>query len=167
MNIIDFAFFMLVILVIVMALIKNYADDRKKGRNIKKSTKLLQKENKKQVEGVISDNFGVVSNEKGEGGKSCFFAPSPKTGFVEKHYKIIWLVFAIILFFTVIFKFGEIPTYIGVDEAGMAYDAFCLAEYGTDRSQNSYPLYLTNFGQGQSSLCEMCIRDRYRKNMIK
>lgn len=161
-NIIDFACFMLVILVIVIALIKNYADDRKKGKNIKKSTKLLQKENKKQVEGVTSDTLENVSNEKTEGEENSFTAQTQKTGFVEKHYKIIWLVFAIILFFTVIFKFGEIPAYIGVDEAGMAYDAFCLAEYGTDRFQNSYPLYLMNFGQGQSSLCAylaaLCIK---------
>ena len=73
--------------------------------------------------------------------------------FCNKHYKKIWIVFIIILFFTVVYKFGEIPTYLGCDEAGMAYDAYCLSEYGTDRYMNSYPLYLTNFGQGQSSLC--------------
>ena len=71
----------------------------------------------------------------------------------NKHYKKIWIVFIIILFFTVVYKFGEIPTYLGCDEAGMAYDAYCLSEYGTDRYMNQYPLYLTNFGQGQSSLC--------------
>ena len=73
--------------------------------------------------------------------------------FCNKHYKKIWLVFIIILFITVIYKFGEIPTYLGCDEAGMAYDAYCISEYGTDRYGNQYPLYLTNFGQGQSSLC--------------
>ena len=73
--------------------------------------------------------------------------------FFNKHYKKIWLIFIIILFFTVIYKFGEIPTYLGCDEAGMAYDAYCLSEYGTDRWMNQYPLYLKNFGQGQSSLC--------------
>ena len=73
--------------------------------------------------------------------------------FCNKHYKKIWIVFIIILFFTVVYKFGEIPTYLGCDEAGMAYDAYCLSEYGTDRYMNQYPLYLTNFGQGQSSLC--------------
>ena len=100
MNIIDFACFMLVILVIVIALIKKYADDRKKGRNIKKSTKLLQKENKKQVEGVISDNFGVVSNEKGEGGKSCFFAPSPKTViFIQKYIEFFAILIYIYIYF--------------------------------------------------------------------
>lgn len=89
--------------------------------------------------------------------------------FCDKHYKKIWLVFVVILFITVIFKFGEIPTYIGVDEAGMVYDALNLAEYGTDRYMNSYPLYLTNFGSGQSSLCAylvvLCIK-LFGANMI-
>lgn len=73
--------------------------------------------------------------------------------FCNKNYKKIWVVFVIIIFFTVIYKFGEIPQYIGVDEAGMIYDAYCLEEYGTDRYMNSYPLYLINFGSGQSVLC--------------
>lgn len=73
--------------------------------------------------------------------------------FCNKHYKKIWLIFIVILFFTVIYKFGEIPTYIGCDEAGMAYDAYCISEYGTDRYMHQYPLYLKNFGQGQSALC--------------
>lgn len=73
--------------------------------------------------------------------------------FCNKNYKKIWIIFSIIIFITVIYKFGEIPKYIGVDEAGMIYDAYCLSEYGTDRYLNSYPLYLVNFGGGQSSLC--------------
>ena len=89
--------------------------------------------------------------------------------FCNKHYKKIWLVFVVILFVTVIYKFGDIPTYVGVDEAGMAYDALNLAEYGTDRYMNSYPLYLTNFGTGQSSLCAylvaLCIK-LFGANMI-
>ena len=89
--------------------------------------------------------------------------------FCNKHYKKIWLIFIVILFITVIYKFGDIPTYIGVDEAGMAYDALNIAEYGTDRYMNSYPLYLTNFGSGQSSLCAylvaLCIK-LFGANMI-
>lgn len=73
--------------------------------------------------------------------------------FFEKNYKIIWLIFIVILFITVIYKFGTYPNYIGVDEAGMAYDAYCISNYGVDRYLNSYPLYLTNFGSGQSVLC--------------
>ena len=72
--------------------------------------------------------------------------------FINSHYKIILAVFFILVFITRIYKFGEIPSFIQVDEAGAAYDAYCLAEYGIDRYQNSYPLYLINFGGGQSVL---------------
>ncbi len=73
--------------------------------------------------------------------------------FCNKNYKFIWGIFVILLFITVIYKFGELPTYIGIDEAGMAYDSMAIADYGVDRYLNSYPLYLTNFGSGQSVLC--------------
>ena len=72
--------------------------------------------------------------------------------FINSHYKIILAVFFILVFITRIYKFGEIPSFIQVDEAGAAYDAYCLAEYGVDRYLNSYPLYLINFGGGQSAL---------------
>lgn len=72
--------------------------------------------------------------------------------FIDKHYKKILLVFLLLIFITRIYKFGEIPNFIGVDEAGAAYDAYCLSEYGVDRYLNSFPLYLINFGGGQSAL---------------
>ena len=72
--------------------------------------------------------------------------------FFDKHYKKIWLVFAILLFISVFYKFGKLPTYLGVDEAGGAYDAISIANYGVDRYLNSFPVYLINFGGGQSAL---------------
>ena len=72
--------------------------------------------------------------------------------FINSHYKIILAIFLVLVFVTRIYKFGETPSFIQVDEAGAAYDAYCLAEYGIDRYQNSYPLYLINFGGGQSAL---------------
>lgn len=72
--------------------------------------------------------------------------------FIDKHYKKILLVFLLLIFITRIYKFGEIPNFIGVDEAGAAYDAYCLSKYGVDRYLNSFPLYLINFGGGQSAL---------------
>ncbi|WP_408069686.1 glycosyltransferase family 39 protein [Butyrivibrio sp. JL13D10] len=44
------------------------------------------------------------------------------------------------------------PAGLHVDEAGMAYDAYCLANYGVDRNLLSFPVYLINFGGGQSAL---------------
>ncbi len=73
--------------------------------------------------------------------------------FCNRHYKKIWCIWLVIIFITVIYQFGSLPSFMGVDEAGMAYDAYCIANYGTDRYLNSFPLYLTNFGSGQSTLC--------------
>ena len=72
--------------------------------------------------------------------------------FINTEYKKILLVFVLLIAISRIYKFGEIPQYIGVDEAGAAYDAYCLANYGVDRYLNKYPVYLINFGGGQSAL---------------
>ena len=54
--------------------------------------------------------------------------------------------------FTRLFLLDQVPFGLHVDEAGMAYDAFSLAHFGVDRYLNSYPVYLINFGGGQSAL---------------
>lgn len=72
--------------------------------------------------------------------------------FINKYYKAILFIFVVIIFISRIYKFGEIPNEIGNDEAGSAYDAYCLANYGVDRYLNKYPVYLTNYGDGQSPL---------------
>lgn len=67
---------------------------------------------------------------------------------------------AIILWGILLIGFGlsrlaglmELPAGLHIDEAGMAYDAWCLSQYGVDRYLKSWPVYLTNFGGGQSSL---------------
>ena len=46
----------------------------------------------------------------------------------------------------------ELPAGLHIDEAGMAYDAWCLSQYGVDRYLKSWPVYLNNFGGGQSSM---------------
>jgi len=56
------------------------------------------------------------------------------------------------LFATRLFRLDTIPSGIHIDEAGMAYDAWCLSQYGVDRYLKSFPVYLNNFGSGQSSL---------------
>ena len=56
------------------------------------------------------------------------------------------------------YRLGSIPRGIYVDEMGMAYDAYSLGKYGVDRYLKSFPLYLTNFGGGQSVLyCYLAI----------
>lgn len=49
-----------------------------------------------------------------------------------------------------IWKLADYPAGINCDEIGMAYDAYCLANYGVDRFLNPYPMYLINYGGGQS-----------------
>lgn len=50
------------------------------------------------------------------------------------------------------YKISDIPYGIHIDEAGMAYDAWSLQKYHVDRWLNSFPVYLINFGRGQSAL---------------
>ena len=70
----------------------------------------------------------------------------------EKKYTIILIAILLVGIITRIIGFGEIPIGINVDEAGIMYDAYCIANYGTDRYDNSYPIYMINFGGGQSAL---------------
>lgn len=141
------------IVLIIISLIKQYLTE--KGSKETNDLKYLEKIKEIKKDKNMKDNNGDNENKIDD--------------FCNKHYKKIWIIFVIILFVTVIYKFGEIPTYIGVDEAGMVYDAINLAEYGTDRYMNSFPLYLTNFGSGQSSLCAylvvLCIK-LFGANMI-
>lgn len=66
-------------------------------------------------------------------------------------YIALVILISIIAIGTRIYKFGEYPN-IHVDEAGMGYDAYCLAHYSVDRYLNRYPVYLINYNSGQSAL---------------
>lgn len=61
------------------------------------------------------------------------------------------LMFCVLLI-TRLWRIDMVPFGMHYDEAGMAYDAWCLSQYGVDRYLNSWPLYLTNYGGGQSIL---------------
>ena len=64
---------------------------------------------------------------------------------------ILLLVFAVFMFSRLLLL-GKVPMGIHVDEAGMAYDAKSLIENGMDRHHERMPVYLQNYGGGQSSL---------------
>lgn len=70
--------------------------------------------------------------------------------------KLIWFglvcLAAIITIFMHTYKLCDIPFGLNVDEAGAAYDALNIARYGVDRWLNSYPVYFTNYGDGQNAL---------------
>ncbi len=57
-----------------------------------------------------------------------------------------------LLLFVHWYKLTQIPWGLHADEAGAAYDAFSILNYGVDRSLNSYPVYFTNYGDGQNAL---------------
>lgn len=50
------------------------------------------------------------------------------------------------------YKFGLVPSNLQADEAGAAYDAWSLVNYGVDRFRISFPVYFINFGGGQNAL---------------
>ena len=56
----------------------------------------------------------------------------------------------------------QLPFGLHIDEAGTAYDGWCLANYGVDRYLKSFPVYFINYKSGQNALytylCAMCIK---------
>lgn len=75
-----------------------------------------------------------------------------KEKILEKKEIIIFAIILIIAIFSRGYRLNSLPVGIHVDEAGMAYDAYCLATNGNDRWLNHFPVYLENFGGGQSAL---------------
>ena len=72
---------------------------------------------------------------------------------IKQHRASLALAVITVLFaVTRLWQFGVNPAGMHVDEAGMAYDAYNLAHFGTDRYQNPFPVYLINFDAGQSAL---------------
>lgn len=69
---------------------------------------------------------------------------------MQKKHKIIFMIILIIGILARIYKLYDIPYGINVDEAGMFVDASMLSKYGVDRLNKSFPVYLENFGGGQS-----------------
>ncbi len=72
--------------------------------------------------------------------------------FVNENYKFLIIFLFIVTVFTSIYKIGTVPYGMHVDEAGMAYDAISISKYGVDRYLNQFPVYLTNYGGGQSAM---------------
>ncbi len=77
-------------------------------------------------------------------------------------YRTVIVLLLLLGAFLRLWRLEDYPAGFHVDEAGMAYDAFCLANYGTDRFLNFHPVYLINYGGGQSAgyayLCALFFR---------
>ena len=72
--------------------------------------------------------------------------------FCNNYFKYICLLIIAIGIFVTIYELDKLPMGIHVDEAGMAYDSMSIANYGVDRYLNKLPVYLINFGGGQSAM---------------
>lgn len=75
---------------------------------------------------------------------------------MKKHVNKIYYILIGLLFglscFLMLYRLGDIPNGIHVDEAGSFYDAICLVKYGVDRYLYHNPVYFINFGGGQNAL---------------
>lgn len=70
----------------------------------------------------------------------------------ERKY-LLWCTVIVVLGTALrLWKLAEYPVGINCDEIGMAYDAYCLSHFGTDRFLNPFPMYLINYGGGQSAV---------------
>lgn len=82
----------------------------------------------------------------------CFFGGIKNKKYtIYSKYVIYGFLFLLTLFMH-LFYLDRIPYGLHIDEAGMAYDAYCLANYSVDRYLKHFPVYLINYGGGQSSL---------------
>lgn len=71
---------------------------------------------------------------------------------IKKYGKYVWLIIILVSIANFIFRLSKVPQGLHVDEAGAMYDAICLSQYGVDRYLYKMPIYLINFGGGQSAL---------------
>ncbi len=82
------------------------------------------------------------------------FSKGYKTGNIRLSsgkYRIIITLLVIAFTFLVTYRVTEIPVPYNVDEAGTAYDAWCIANYHCDRFLYHFPVYFINYGGHGSS----------------
>ncbi|MCR5404177.1 MAG: glycosyltransferase family 39 protein [Butyrivibrio sp.] len=79
---------------------------------------------------------------------------STRVKFEKKDIAYWSMVAGLVLFilFLHLYRLDELPKGMEVDEVGMAYDSWCIGNYGVDRYLNSFPVYLNNYGGGQSTM---------------
>ncbi len=68
----------------------------------------------------------------------------------ELIYRLLVFGLFILILFIHLYRLGELPVGMEVDEIGMAYDAWCVGNFGVDRYLKTFPVYLNNYGGGQS-----------------
>lgn len=101
---------------------------------------------------IVSVLLISVFIKKDENNKFRYALYKKLRNYINKHYYLVICLLLGITIFTSFFKLGEVPYGMHVDEAGMAYDAMSISKYGVDRYLNSNPIYLINYGGGQSAM---------------
>lgn len=71
---------------------------------------------------------------------------------IRNKWIIVTGIAILCLIFMHFYRLADIPYGLNVDEASGAYDAINIMRYGVDRYLNSYPVYFTNYGDGQNAL---------------
>lgn len=74
------------------------------------------------------------------------------SSYLDKYHWLVLVIIGLVFLFTRLFRLGVIPAGMHVDESTMAYDAYCIAHYGTDRHGIGFPFYFQNIANGQNSL---------------
>ena len=64
---------------------------------------------------------------------------------------LLMLLFAVFLF-SRLYHLSFLPAGLHLDEIGVTYDAFSLLNFGTDRLGRAFPVYPTNYGDGNSAM---------------
>lgn len=83
-------------------------------------------------------------------------------GFADRWH---WVIFALIMALSTFLRFyrlSEVPSGLNPDGTASAYEAWSLINYGVDRQLHRYPVYLINFGDGQSVMYSWLISLSFR-----
>ena len=95
--------------------------------------------------GILAGCLIIILAQLSKNKQSKDFDIKSKTCF------ILLAVLFIIFTFLITYRVTEIPVPLNVDEAGTAYDAWCIANYHCDRFLYHFPVYFINYGGHGSS----------------
>ena len=69
-----------------------------------------------------------------------------------RNNRFLAAVLLVLFLFVHLYALDELPGGLNIDEVATAYDAWSLVNYGVDRHLDPFPVYPTNYGDGQSPL---------------
>lgn len=101
---------------------------------------------------ILTETAGCFSKGRKEPGKGGLFTGLSDWAEKPVNSMVLLIMLFIVFLASRLFHLGIAPTGMHVDEMGMAYDAVCLKNEGTDRWGHAYPVYLDNYHTGQSSM---------------